>query len=202
MSTSTERPLIKVIVGSVRPVRVGDQIAAALAPVLAEASGARVEIIDLAGLALPMLDEPMMPAMGNNQKPHTIVWSEMVKESDAVVFLTPQYNGGYPAALKNAVDYLYREWSAKPALIVSYGGHGHGGGQSGAQLRSVLEFVGLDLVAGNVELTLPRDSYGADWRLTDAEPIVTSHETPIRAAAEALGARLRNKAEAPVAAGA
>ena len=200
MSTSTERPLIKIIVGSVRPVRVGDQIAAALAPVLAEASGARVEIIDLAGLALPMLDEPMMPAMGNYQKPHTIAWSETIKDSDAVVFLTPQYNGGYPAALKNAVDYLYHEWSAKPALIVSYGGHG--GGQSGAQLRSVLEFVGLDLVDSNVELTLPRDSYGADWRLTDAEPIIASHETEIRAAAEALGARLRDKAEEPVAAGA
>ena len=200
MSTSTERPLIKIIVGSVRPVRVGDQIAAALAPVLAEASGASVEIIDLAELALPMLDEPLMPAMGNYQKPHTIAWSEMVKESDAVVFLTPQYNGGYPAALKNAVDYLYHEWSAKPALIVSYGGHG--GSQSGAQLRSVLEFVGLDLVADNVELTLPRDSYGADWRLTAAGPIIASHETEIRAAAEALGARLRSKADAPLAAGA
>lgn len=200
MSTSTERPLIKIIIGSVRPVRVGDQLAAVLAPVLAEASGSKVEIIDLAELALPMLDEPLMPAMGNYQKPHTIAWSEMVKESDAVVFLTPQYNGGYPAALKNAVDYLYHEWSAKPALIVSYGGHG--GSQSGAQLRSVLEFVGLDLVADNVELTLPRDSYGADWRLTDAGPIIASHETEIRTAAEALGARLRNKAEEPVAAGA
>lgn len=200
MSTSTERPLIKIIVGSVRPVRVGDQLAAALAPVLAGASGARVEIIDLAELALPMLDEPMMPAMGNYQKPHTIAWSESIKDSDAVVFLTPQYNGGYPAALKNAVDYLYHEWSAKPALIVSYGGHG--GSQSGAQLRSVLEFVGLDLVADNVELTLPRDSYGADWRLTDAAPIIASHEEAIRTSAEALGARLRSNAEESVAAGA
>ena len=200
MSTSNERPLIKIIVGSVRPVRVGDQIATALAPLLAEASGARVEIIDLAEVALPMLDEPLMPAMGNYQKPHTIAWSESIKDSDAVVFLTPQYNGGYPAALKNAIDYLYHEWSAKPALIVSYGGHG--GSQSGAQLRSVLEFVGLDLVADNVELTLPRDSYGADWRLTDAAPIIASHEEAIRTSAEALGARLRSNAEESVAAGA
>lgn len=114
MSFSTELPLIKIIVGSVRPVRVGDQIAAVLAPVIAEAAKARVEIVDLAELALPMLDEPLMPALGNYQKSHTITWSEIVKESDAVIFLTPQYNGGYPAPLKNAIDYLFQEWSEKP----------------------------------------------------------------------------------------
>ncbi|MGL3805458.1 NADPH-dependent FMN reductase [Paeniglutamicibacter sp. R2-26] len=196
MSFPTDRPLIKIVIGSVRPVRVGDQLAAALTPLLAEATGARVEIIDLAELALPMLDEPLMPAMGNYQNAHTIAWSEMVKDSDGVVFLTPQYNGGYPAALKNAIDYLHHEWSAKPALIVSYGGHG--GSQSGAQLRSVLEFVGLDLVDGNVELTLPRDSYGPDWRLVDAAPVIASRETEIRAAAGALAERLRSTADATV----
>lgn len=196
MSIPTDRPLIKIVIGSVRPVRVGDQLAAALAPLLAEATGARVEIIDLAELALPMLDEPLMPAMGNYQNAHTIAWSEMVKDSDGVVFLTPQYNGGYPAALKNAIDYLYHEWSAKPALIVSYGGHG--GSQAGAQLRSVLEFVGLDVVDGNVELTLPRDSYGPDWRLVDAAPVIASRETEIRAAAGALAARLRSDSVEPL----
>ena len=196
MSIPTDRPLIKIVIGSVRPVRVGDQLAAALAPLLAEATGARVEIIDLAELALPMLDEPMMPAMGNYQNAHTIAWSEMVKGSDAVVFLTPQYNGGYPAALKNAIDYLYHEWSAKPALIVSYGGHG--GSQSGAQLRSVLEFVGLDVVDGNVELTLPRDSYGPDWRLVDAAPVIASRESEIRAVAGALAERLRSDSVEPL----
>lgn len=199
MSLSTELPLIKIVVGSVRPVRVGDQIAAALAPVIAEAAGARVEIVDLAELALPMLDEPLMPALGNYQKPHTIAWSEIVKESDAVVFLTPQYNGGYPASLKNAIDYLFQEWSEKPALIVSYGGHG--GGQAGAQLRSVVEFIRMELAAENVELTLPRDSYGADWRLVDTAPIISSRESEIRAAAQALGALASSKASESVPAG-
>ncbi|WP_317624034.1 NADPH-dependent FMN reductase [Brevibacterium casei] len=69
--------------------------------------------------------------------------AEIVSEADGIVFVTPQYNGGYPASLKNAIDYLFAEWRDKPALIVSYGGHG--GGMSGAQLRSVLEFIGVDL---------------------------------------------------------
>ncbi len=114
-----------------RPVRVGDQIAAAVSEVIADATGARVEIVDLADLRPPMLDEPAMPAIGNYQNAHTKAWAEIVSEADGIVFVTPQYNGGYPASLKNAIDYLFAEWRDKPALIVSYGGHG--GGMSGAR---------------------------------------------------------------------
>ncbi|GAA1324532.1 NADPH-dependent FMN reductase [Leucobacter albus] len=193
MTSTPSQPLIKIIVGSVRPVRVGDQIAAALAPALAEAAGARVEIVDLAELGLPLLDEPLMPAMGNYTHAHTKAWSEIVSTSDAVVFLTPQYNGGYPASLKNAIDFLFHEWKAKPTFIVSYGGHG--GGAGGAQLRSVLEFIGLDIVADNVALTLPRESYGSDWRLVDAAPIIEANREAIGVAGEALGMKLRERAE-------
>lgn len=195
MTSHVERPLIKIVVGSVRPIRVGDQIADALAPLLAEASGARVEIIDLAALKLPMLDEPLMPAMGNYTHAHTSEWSSMIAESDGVVFLTPQYNGGYPASLKNAIDFLFHEWSEKPALIVSYGGHG--GGLAAAQLRGVLEFIGLDVSVASVELTLPRESYGADWRLVDAASTVALFEGEIRGAGQQLGALLRSTAERP-----
>ncbi len=182
--TTTERPLLRIVVGSVRPVRVGDQIAQALAPLVAEATGARVEITDLVDLGLPFLDEPRMPALGDYQHAHTKAWSRLIADTDAVVFLTPQYNGGYPASLKNAIDFLYHEWKSKPALVVSYGGHG--GGLSGAQLRGVLEFVGLDLVTDNVELTIPHDAYGADGRLTSASPIVAANAERITAAVRAL----------------
>lgn len=199
MTTSSDTQLIKIIVGSVRPVRVGDQIAAALAPVLADITGARVEIVDLAEVGLPMLDEPLMPAMGQYAHEHTKAWSAVISESDAVVFLTPQYNGGYPASLKNAIDFLFHEWKAKPTFIVSYGGHG--GPAAAAQLRSVLEFIGFDVVAPSVEMTLPRESYGADWRLTDAEPIVAAHAEGLRVAGEALRAKLHERAELSAVAG-
>ena len=189
MPASPERPLVRLIVGSVRPIRVGDQLAEALAPIVAESADARVELVDLAELGLPLLDEPRMPAMGDYQREHTKAWSRIVAESDAVVFVTPQYNGGYPASLKNAIDFLFQEWRGKPALIVSYGGHG--GGLSGAQLRGVLEFIGLQLAGSNVELTIPRDGYGDDGRLRDATAIVASHEEPIRAAAATLGGVIR-----------
>ncbi|GAA2840725.1 NAD(P)H-dependent FMN reductase [Leucobacter komagatae] len=200
MTTHSEQPLIKIIVGSVRPVRVGDQLAAALAPALAEATGARVEIVDLAEVGLPLLDEPLMPAIGQYEHDHTKAWSATISESDAVVFLTPQYNGGYPAALKNAIDFLFHEWKAKPTFVVSYGGHG--GGAAAAQLRSVLEFIGLDIVAPNVELTLPRESYGSDGRLVDAKPILVSHDAAVEAAAARLSEKLRERAELNAVAGA
>lgn len=197
MPPSTERPLVRLIVGSVRPIRVGDQLAEAIAPIVAEAADARVELVDLAELDLPLLDEPRMPAMGDYQREHTKAWSRIVAESDAVVFVTPQYNGGYPAALKNAIDFLFHEWRGKPALIVSYGGHG--GGLSGAQLRGVLEFIGLELAGQNVELTLPRDGYDEGGRLRDAAAIVASHEEPLRAAAATLRRVIRSTAPAPAA---
>ncbi len=75
-------------------------------------------------------------------QPHTQTWSQLISSHDAFIFITPQYNWGYPAALKNAIDYLFNEWKGKPALIVSYGGHG--GGKAAAQLRVVLE-GGLDM---------------------------------------------------------
>lgn len=182
--TDTTTPLIRIIVGSVRPVRVGDQIAAAVAEIIADAADARTEIIDLADLDLPLLDEPRMPALGDYQNAHTKEWADIVSGSDGIVFVTPQYNAGYPASLKNAIDYLFAEWKDKPALIISYGGHG--GGMSGAQLRSVLDFIGLDLVGDNVEITLPRDSYGPDWRLVDAQAVVAPYTEELRTAARAL----------------
>ncbi|WP_137824164.1 NADPH-dependent FMN reductase [Brevibacterium sp. 2SA] len=184
MTETPTAPLIRIIVGSVRPVRVGDQIAAAVAEIISDAAAARTEIIDLVDLDLPLLDEPRMPALGDYQNEHTKEWARIVDESDAVVFVTPQYNAGYPASLKNAIDYLFAEWKDKPSLIISYGGHG--GGMSGAQLRAVLEFIGLDLVGDNVEITLPRDSYGPDWRLTDAKEVVAGYADELRTAAKAL----------------
>ncbi|ESQ82005.1 hypothetical protein AEAC466_18990 [Asticcacaulis sp. AC466] len=97
------------------------------------------EIIDLTQWSLPMDDEPHIPAVGPYASALTQAWSDKVTNASAVVFVTPQYNWGYPAALKNAVDHLYREWHGKPVLIVTYGGHG--GGKCAAQLKQVMDGV-------------------------------------------------------------
>ncbi|WP_246088029.1 NADPH-dependent FMN reductase [Nocardioides albertanoniae] len=156
---------------------------------LEEVTGATTEIVDLRDLDLPLLDEPKMPALGGYVHEHTKRWSALVDESDAIVLVTPQYNGGYPAPLKNAIDYLYREWHGKPMLVVSYGGRG--GGMAAAQLVGVLGVVGADLVTDPVQITLRRASYGVDGRLVAPEADIETVASELQAAGEALAKELR-----------
>src|SRR5262249_15872934 len=72
----------------------------------------------------PLLDEPVPAAMGNYSKPHTKVWAAKIDSCDGSVYVTPEYNHGINGALKNAIDFLYREWNNKAAGFVGYGGAG------------------------------------------------------------------------------
>jgi NAD(P)H-dependent FMN reductase len=111
------------------------------------------EIVDLHDWQLPD-DEPAIPAIGPYAQAHTRAWSEKIKSADAVIFVTPQYNWGYPAALKNAIDHLYDEWHKKAAAIVTYGGHG--GGKCSKQLKQVAKGVKLHVVKPAPAIVLPK----------------------------------------------
>ncbi|WP_231502044.1 NADPH-dependent FMN reductase [Herbaspirillum sp. RV1423] len=111
------------------------------------------EIVDLATWQLPMDDEPGIPALGNYTQAHTLAWSEKIKAAAAVAFITPQFNWGYPAVLKNAIDHLYSEWREKPTIIVTYGGHG--GTRCARQLRRVAASLRMNVVLTAPALELP-----------------------------------------------
>lgn len=111
------------------------------------------EIVDLAGWRLPMDDETAIPAIGPYEQPHTVEWSEKIAAADAVAFITPQFNWGCPAVLKNAIDHLYREWRGKPVAIVTYGGHG--GTRCARQLRRVAASLRMKVVPASPALELP-----------------------------------------------
>jgi NAD(P)H-dependent FMN reductase len=102
-----------------------------------------------------MSDEPGIPAMGGYVQTHTRAWSAKIAGADAVVFVTPQYNWGYPAPLKNAIDHLYQEWRGKPAAIISYGGHG--GAKCAEQLRQVATALKMRMVPTAPGITLAED---------------------------------------------
>lgn len=185
-------PRISIIVGSARPVRIGRQLADTIAEVLTESTSAAVRILDLREIDLPMLDEPLMAGMNQYANPHTLAWAEEIRASDAIVFLTPQYNAGYPAALKNAIDYLFAEWQDRPAAIISYGGHG--GPKSAKQLREVLEFIRMDLVDEQPQLVIRREDYTADWHLGAPSDVVARYREEIRTVGAALESRVRELA--------
>jgi NAD(P)H-dependent FMN reductase len=131
------KPRVLVIMGSTRDGRICQKVAEWVADIGRETGGADFEIVDLRDWPLPMDDEPAIPAMGGYVNDHTLAWSRKVSEGDAIVFVSPQYNWGYPAPLKNALDHLYAEWRDKPAMIVTYGSRG--GDKCAAQLLQIVE---------------------------------------------------------------
>ena len=149
-----------VIAGSLRPRRIAVQVADWVAAVGREATGGLFEVIDLKDWPLPMDDEPGIPAAGVYAHEHTRAWSRKVAAAGAFVFVTPQYNWGYPAPLKNALDHLHAEWAGKPAMIVTYGARG--GERCGEQLRQVCQGLRMRPVDARTELILARERIEVD----------------------------------------
>ncbi len=116
------RPVLEIIIGSTRPGRVGLPVAEWVNGRAVDHGGFDVELVDLVQVALPLFDEPQHPMLHTYVHEHTRRWSAIVERADAFVFVMPEYNYGFNAALKNAVDYLHVEWQYKPVGFVSYGG--------------------------------------------------------------------------------
>ena len=113
---------LSVIIGSTRPGRVGLPIGQWFFECAKAHGKFDVQLVDLKEQNLPLFDEPKHPRFSQYEHQHTKAWSSIVKASDAFVFVTPEYNHSPPPALLNAVDYLFHEWTYKPAGFVSYGG--------------------------------------------------------------------------------
>jgi NAD(P)H-dependent FMN reductase len=115
----------------------------------------RVEIVDIQDFDLPLLDEPVPPSLGQYSQEHTKTWAAKIASFDAYIFVTPEYNHGIPGALKNAIDYLYREWNNKAAGFVSYGAAG--GTRAVEHLRLIMAELQVATVRAQVPLSLFTD---------------------------------------------
>jgi NAD(P)H-dependent FMN reductase len=146
---------IAIILGSTRPGRRVEDVARWVA----EAAGrhpavqgrkASVELVDIADYELPLLDEPAPAVIGSYQNAHTKRWAATIDRFDGFVFVTPEYNSAIPAALKNAIDYLYAEWNDKVAGVVSQGING--GVRAVAHLRQIMADIRIEDVTTQVAL--------------------------------------------------
>jgi NAD(P)H-dependent FMN reductase len=115
---------IAVVTGSTRPGRNNEAVARWVHRLASNRKDAEFELVDIADFDLPLLDEPMPASFGQYEHEHTKRWSAKIATFDGYIFVTPEYNHGTSAALKNAIDYLHREWNNKAAGFVSYGGVG------------------------------------------------------------------------------
>lgn len=146
---------IAIVTGSTRPNRHSPAVAQWVHGIAAKRTDATYEILDIADYGLPLLDEPVPPSLHKYSKPHTFKWSEAVAAYDGYVFVTPEYNHGIPAALKNAIDFLFREWNDKAAGFVSYGSAM--GVRAVESLRLVMGEIKVADVRAQVMLSLRED---------------------------------------------
>jgi NAD(P)H-dependent FMN reductase len=135
---------VKIIVGSTRQGRFSEKVLPWLNDTLASEKNLQLEVLDLREYPMPFLDSATPPSyITNGDYGHaaTNAWSKKVAEADAYIMIVPEYNHGYPAVLKNALDVIYNEWGNKPVAFISYGGVG--GSRAVEQLRLVVEELHL-----------------------------------------------------------
>lgn len=147
---------VAVIIGSTRAGRFGDKPGAWIHEHLARREGVTPTLLDLADYPMPFFDAPMPPSMpGRPPYDQEVVakWTAQIADADAFVIVTPEYNFGPSAVLKNAIDWVSAEWNRKPVGFVSYGGTG--GLRAVQQLReSVVE---LQMAPIRTAVHLPRE---------------------------------------------
>lgn len=146
---------IGIILGSTRPGRNGEAVAKWVYDVAAKRTDAEFELVDLLDYNLPHLDEAIPPSMGQYSQPHTIEWAKKIDSFDGFIFVTPEYNHSTSGALKNAIDFLFKEWNNKAAGFVGYGSVG--GARAVEHLRLIAGELMLADVRAQVLLSLATD---------------------------------------------
>jgi len=150
-------PKIHIIIGSTREGRFGDKLAQYLFNELAKRHDVQAELVDLRDWPLPFFDAPVAPAgmAGKYSNERAKEWATKVGEGDGYIMVTPEYNHGYPAVLKNALDWVFPEWNLKPVGFAGYGNAG--GARAIEQLRQVV--IELQMVPIRNAIHIPVELY-------------------------------------------
>lgn len=156
---------IKIILGSTRPSRFSEHAGRWIFEEAKKIAGIEAELLDLRDYEMPFFNEAISPSYKQKDYENEAVrrWTEKVNEADGFVIVTPEYNRGYPAVLKNALDYAYKEWNKKPVGFVAYGSVG--GARAAEQLRTVA--VELQMAPIRNAVHIP-----AHWTLLDDKGIL------------------------------
>jgi NAD(P)H-dependent FMN reductase len=162
------KPVLRIVIGSTRPGRVGPAVADWIIERAREHGGFDVQVTDLAELNLPFLDEAAHPRLQKYANPHTLEWSAQVASSDAFVLVIPEYNHSFNAAIKNALDYLNAEWADKAVALASYGGVA-AGTRAVQALKPVLVALKMLPVNEGVNIPFVREHIDQDGRFKPTE---------------------------------
>jgi len=165
---------VKIIIGSTRQGRFSEKPAKWIFNQIKAVEGVEAEILDLRDYPMPFFEEPSSPSSAKEPYKNPVVekWTAKIAEADAFIMVTPEYNHGYPAVLKNAIDYVYKGWNQKPVGFLSYGGAG--GARAIEQLRQVVAEMQMASIRNSLQIFWPmylevlKETVGAQPSALDA----------------------------------
>ena len=172
--------VISVIIGSTREGRFSEKPARWICQHLKKREGVDARLLDLRDFPMPFFDQPLTPAMpGRPAFEHEVVqkWTAAIAQSDAFVFVTPEYNYGPAAVLKNAIDWVYPEWHRKSAAFVSYGSAM--GARAVQQLRQTMTELQIAPIRSSVHI--PVATLWAHYQGGDVEAGLAELQGPAEA---------------------
>lgn len=153
---------LHIIIGSVRTTQTGEKIAKNIKAMIDKRPEIKAEIIDIATYALPFYTDEISPESRKTEITDPVLkkWADTIQQADGYILISPEYNAGYPAPLKNALDSLYKEWNGKPVAFVGYSGGLSGGTSMLEQLRQVVQ--GLKMIPITAQVKIPQS-----WKAFD-----------------------------------
>lgn len=175
---------ILVVPGSFRPNSAGKDVVRLVCQ-LFSGSGAEVSVVSIEDINLPFFNSETIPSDPNFNPSLDNVkkWIAMVEGSDAVVLVTPEYNGSLSAIQKNAIDWMKVQWQDKPVALVGYGWHG--GRRAHDNARVVLSNVEARLVSESAELTFMQD-LDTTGKITNTDAVTSKLQTVVDATLNSL----------------
>jgi NAD(P)H-dependent FMN reductase len=180
LNEEQELTAISVIVGSTRQARFSEKPAQWIFQQLEKRGGIDARLLDLRDFPMPFFDQPVPPAMpGRPPYENEVVkkWTAEIARSDGFIFVTPEYNYGTAAVLKNAIDWVYPEWNRKAAAFVSYGSAV--GARSVQQLRETA--IELQLAPVRFSVHIPVATLRAHFQGGDVNAGLAELEAPAKA---------------------
>jgi NAD(P)H-dependent FMN reductase len=160
-------PHISIISSSIRPSRNSHRVVLHFQKYLTENGLAKADILDLKEYNFPIFEDTLKA----QKKPSSqlVDFAEKIKATDGIIIVTPEYNGGFPASLKNAIDVLYDEWHGKPISIVTVSAGVFGGTQALVSLQFVLWKIGAWTVTNMFHVAKVQEAYSATGEATDKQ---------------------------------
>lgn len=158
---------IAIVSGSIRTGRLSHRVAVYFERYIQEKQLAEVIMLDLKELNIPLSEERLKHL--SNPSPQILQFAEGIKKADGVIFVSPEYNSGYPASVKNAIDLLYDEWYRKPIGLVSVSDGNFGGMHALLMLQSVLLKVRALLIPATFPVPLVDKNFDENGVAIDKE---------------------------------